>query len=312
VVQGGTTLQVGTLGGEIYDNVYYVTSDPRRDLAIIRIPIDRPTPLQMGEDVEAEVGARVYVMGNPMGQTGTFSDGLVSARRMMEGVSMLQITAPISPGSSGGPVMNEQGQVIGVATMMIVGGQNLNYAVPVRYVRPLVALGEQPRRFDPTLLPVVAGGLASTYGPDDPVTPAPPPLDPDPLDPPAVDSYEQYVMDRLDELWQAQIDAGYTLDGEYTIGRLLDDESEDIYFTLYAGYTYRILGACDSDCTDMDLIFYGQDGTVIVEDRGISAAPAIDVEITGSGDFRTEVRMYACGAGACRYGLAVYARPTGP
>jgi hypothetical protein len=76
------------------------------------------------------VGDPVYVIGNPKGLEGTFSSGIVAAIRGNE----IQIDAPISPGSSGGPVLNSAGQVVGVAASSIVGGQNLNFAVPARFV----------------------------------------------------------------------------------------------------------------------------------------------------------------------------------
>ena len=74
----------------------------------------------------------MIVIGNPTGLTGTVSDGIISA--FLENRSLIQITAPISPGSSGSPVMDEDGQVIGVATLQIVEGQNLNFAIAVEKV----------------------------------------------------------------------------------------------------------------------------------------------------------------------------------
>ncbi|HLM69056.1 MAG TPA: trypsin-like peptidase domain-containing protein, partial [Longimicrobium sp.] len=147
VIEDAHALQVETFDGEVYDNVYYVTSDPRRDVAVLKVPVEGAVNLRMGSDTAAVVGAEVFAMGNPLGQTATFSDGLVSATRTVEGVSMIQISAPISSGSSGGPVMDARGEVIGVATMVLAGGQNLNYAVPVRYVRPLLEMGDPPQRF---------------------------------------------------------------------------------------------------------------------------------------------------------------------
>lgn len=147
VIRGAESLQVETLGGDIFDIVYLVTADSRRDIAILKVPVENARSLSLASDEDAAVGATVYVMGNPLGQVGTFSNGLVSAQRSVDGVTLVQITAPISPGSSGGPVMNERGEVIGVTTLMLRGGQNLNYAVPVRYVRPLTLTTDEPRRY---------------------------------------------------------------------------------------------------------------------------------------------------------------------
>jgi Trypsin-like peptidase domain len=74
----------------------------------------------------------VLVIGNPTGLQGTVSDGLIAAFR--ENRSLIQITAPISPGSSGSPVLDENGLVIGVATLQRVEGQNLNFAIAVESV----------------------------------------------------------------------------------------------------------------------------------------------------------------------------------
>ena len=85
------------------------------------------------------IGDTIYVAGNPLGLEGTFSQGIVSGIRHGKNGSLIQITAPISPGSSGGPVVDSAGQVVGVATGYFRGGQNLNFAVPSFYVR--AALG---------------------------------------------------------------------------------------------------------------------------------------------------------------------------
>ena len=79
----------------------------------------------------------VYVAGNPKGLEGTFSDGIIS-RISKQKKKRLQMTAPISSGSSGGPVLNSKGEVIGVAFMTIEGGQNLNFTIPSKYVKTLL------------------------------------------------------------------------------------------------------------------------------------------------------------------------------
>lgn len=76
------------------------------------------------------VGDPVYALGNPLGLEATFSAGMVTALR----ADRIQMDAPISHGSSGGPVANDQGEVIGVSSSMLEGGQNLNFAVPLTYL----------------------------------------------------------------------------------------------------------------------------------------------------------------------------------
>jgi hypothetical protein len=69
----------------------------------------------------------------------TVSDGLVSAvRKLANDLTVLQISAPISPGSSGGPLLNERGEVIGISTLIATAGQNLNFAIPINALRPLL------------------------------------------------------------------------------------------------------------------------------------------------------------------------------
>jgi len=85
------------------------------------------------------VGEQVIVIGAPEGLTNTVSDGIVSAVRQLETRRLLQITAPISPGSSGGPVLNARGEVVGVSVSILREGQNLNFAVPAADVIALTA-----------------------------------------------------------------------------------------------------------------------------------------------------------------------------
>ncbi len=160
VVEGAEGLRVHLPSGEIYDNVFFVTADPQRDLAVLRVPLDRASVLPLGDDAALAVGERVYAMGAPMGLEGTFSDGLVSAKRTVAGMQLVQITAPISHGSSGGPILNARGEVVAVATLVVEDGQNLNLAVPARYIRPLLTLGGRPQRFQASLVPP-RGGVTS-------------------------------------------------------------------------------------------------------------------------------------------------------
>ena len=75
------------------------------------------------------IGLDVFVIGNPYGLESTFSTGVISGLREIDGVRYIQISAPISPGNSGGPVILRDGTVIGVATMGLKVGQNLNFAI---------------------------------------------------------------------------------------------------------------------------------------------------------------------------------------
>lgn len=107
---------------------------PIADLAVLQSSKEvRGLPLGRLESVT--VGESVFVVSNPRGLEATFSKGIVSGIRSRDGATVLQITAPVSEGSSGGPVLNEAGEVIGVVFAVRPDGQNLNFAVPVSYVR---------------------------------------------------------------------------------------------------------------------------------------------------------------------------------
>ena len=117
-----------------------VATDKKNDLAVLKVTASGVTPLSLGDSDTVNIGAKVYVAGNPKGLEGTFSDGLIS-RRESSPKKRLQMTAPISPGSSGGPVLNSKGEVIGisVAVHRALDAQNLNFAIPSNYLKALLA-----------------------------------------------------------------------------------------------------------------------------------------------------------------------------
>ncbi len=90
-----------------------------------------------------EVGENVTVIGNPEGLTNTLSTGIVSGIRKSDGQLWIQITAPVSHGSSGSPVFDSRGRLIGLATMIIVDGQNLNFVTPIGQIAKAVAKTEE-------------------------------------------------------------------------------------------------------------------------------------------------------------------------
>ena len=90
-------------------------TDKSHDLAVLLVPSLSAPALPIGDSTKLAVGDTVYAVGNPRGLEGTFSQGIVSSIRHIDSGTLLQITAPISPGSSGGPILNEHGEVVGVA-----------------------------------------------------------------------------------------------------------------------------------------------------------------------------------------------------
>src|ERR1700686_1259909 len=121
--------------GATYQVVEVVGINMRRDLCVLRVDDTSTASLTLNFSDKPAVGDDVYVAGNPKGLEGSFSRGIVSGIRTDAG--LIQMDAPISPGSSGGPVVNGRAEVVGIAVSSVVGGQNLNFAVPVEYLASL-------------------------------------------------------------------------------------------------------------------------------------------------------------------------------
>ena len=118
-----------------------VAMDSQQDLAILRVSDISAPVLPIGNSDAIQIGESVYAVGNPKGYLeGTFTEGVVSGVREFQVDSKrIQISAPISEGSSGGPVLNSKGEVIGVAVSGLTEGQNLNFAIPSNYLKELLS-----------------------------------------------------------------------------------------------------------------------------------------------------------------------------
>ncbi len=139
VVEGAARGYAKLVGQKTKYNIEGITAvDPERDLVILKISVSGSPTLALGSSDIVQVGEGVYAVGNPQGLEGTFSQGIISSIREVGPDKLLQITAPISPGSSGGPVLNEKGEVIGVSVATFRGGQNLNFAIPSNYLKTLL------------------------------------------------------------------------------------------------------------------------------------------------------------------------------
>jgi serine protease Do len=146
VIVGSADVRVRLADGAEFKVDRVVAVDPKRDLAIIGIDAQNLPTTQLGNSDTVSAGDRVVAIGNPLGVLDyTVSDGLISSvRQLGEGVTVLQISAPISMGSSGGPLFNPYGEVIGIATLISAEGQNLNFGVPSNYLRRLLVSRQRP------------------------------------------------------------------------------------------------------------------------------------------------------------------------
>jgi hypothetical protein len=138
VIAGSSELTVATPDRHEYPVVDVLAVDKLHDLALLRVDAELGV-LVLGDSDAVRAGDSVVAIGHPLGLEDTVSNGLVSAVRVIDPtLTVLQISAPIAPGSSGGPLFSDHGEVIGVATAYSTKGQNLNFGVPVRYLKELL------------------------------------------------------------------------------------------------------------------------------------------------------------------------------
>jgi tetratricopeptide (TPR) repeat protein len=140
VLEGAHRAEVHSSTGAIFPVKGVLAVDAEGDIALLKIEVPattqiRPLPL---DKTSPQEGESVVVIGNPLGLEGSVTNGIVSAVRDIPTFGrIIQITAPISSGSSGSPVVNMQGQVIGIATLQITGGQSVNFAIPSERISQL-------------------------------------------------------------------------------------------------------------------------------------------------------------------------------
>jgi tetratricopeptide (TPR) repeat protein len=151
VLEGGVFATVTTSDGTKLAVVGVVAVNPKADLALLKVdPAGHSlTVLRLAQGAPPAIGTHVFAIGNPRGLTNTLSDGLVSGMRTFDekyvDVEVIQTSAPISPGSSGGPLMLADAQVIGVTSAGMDDGQNLNFAIPATQVRSLIDARGEPQ-----------------------------------------------------------------------------------------------------------------------------------------------------------------------
>ena len=131
----------------------FLAADKTADLILLKVAkLNRPS-LKFATS-RAVPGQKIYVLGSPKGLPSTISDGIVSGLRDFDGIKLIQITAPISPGSSGGPVLNSAGELIGISVGQFTEGQNLNFAIPKANLELLLNFKKQYTMPFASLVPV--------------------------------------------------------------------------------------------------------------------------------------------------------------
>lgn len=155
VVKNASAVQIRFKNGETYDNVRLLGVDRRRDVAAIRISADGLAALAITNANKTKAGDPIWVLSNAEALPWTAATGIISSYRLADevpgagkGYRVIQFSAPVSPGSSGGVVLDAKGRALGLIVGSVTGGQNLNFAVPIENV---LGLADEP--------------VAQTFGP---------------------------------------------------------------------------------------------------------------------------------------------------
>ena len=158
MVRGSAIIQVQTQNGASFEVTGVHGADPKRDLAILQVSSAvgqgtiQPTGLSflVVSNREVLTGERVFAIGSPEGLPGSLSEGLVSAVRDVGGRRVIQTTAAVSPGSSGGPLLDTSGQVVGIVSAQMRNGQNLNFAIPASIIGQVLVAASSAKAAAPS------------------------------------------------------------------------------------------------------------------------------------------------------------------
>jgi hypothetical protein len=120
-------------------------------------------------------------------------------------------------------------------------------------------------------------------------------------------SHAELVWNQLQTHHTTLVKEGYGVT-RYLVGVLNNDRADTWTFQFTAGRTYRIIGACDADCRDIDLEVTGLDGKVIVKDNADDDLPVVTFDVTGTGDLKVKVSMYRCAEEPCFWGLGIWSK----
>ena len=296
VIADADQLEIELATGEIFDNIYVLGTDERRDVAVLKVPATQLPALEIGDANRLATGDPIFVVGNPLGMDRSFSDGLISARRVIEGVGYLQITAPVSEGSSGGPVLDGAGRVVGITTASLTEGQNLNMAVPIGYAEGLLSVASDPVPFAEL---AITSDDADHDGDESPRRAlADPRFE-------GLESWERVVAEQLVTLAQRLRAEDFTATDDNHFAAIPTDSIDHVAVELEPGF-YRAIAVCDQDCSDIDLQVSDDDGEVLDTDILEDDVPIVDFLAHEAGTFHFAVQVVKCTTATCFYGLQVY------
>ena len=140
VIKNGSSAVIKLPDGAFFAVDGVLAFDKHRDVAIIKAHGNNFRSLTLGDSDRLQVGQQVIAIGSPLSLESTVSNGIISGVRTAKELGkFLQTTAPISPGSSGGPLFNMRGEVVGINTLYLEGGENLNFAIPVNDAKLLLS-----------------------------------------------------------------------------------------------------------------------------------------------------------------------------
>jgi hypothetical protein len=133
------TASVQLANGAVYDSASVLATDEHHDLAILQIASFNLPVLNLGNSDALTIGEPLVVVGSPRGLNGTVTAGILSSvRDDGDGSKVIQTDTAVNPGNSGGPLLNNKAQAIGVVAFKLRSAEGLNFAIPVNYVRALL------------------------------------------------------------------------------------------------------------------------------------------------------------------------------
>ena len=160
ILDGAVRAEISTTNGKTYPVAGLLAYDPVKDLAHIKISGIHSKPIAVNSTGALLTGATVYAIGNPLGLQNSLSAGIISAsHREVNHLNYIQITTPISSGSSGGALINAYGELIGITSASVSNGQNLNLAIPIH---TFYTLEKKPLRSISTVMAEYVQALAKS------------------------------------------------------------------------------------------------------------------------------------------------------